>query len=145
LRTSVEDAMKSGNPDKSKDHIKAYETIGKAIVARKLAKTKRAKDAKRTARGIVEPVAVHVERMTRGGFIFALLLAGCCAANTPTPAPAPTPPVPDAAITGQYNLVLTSTNGHGTINLYTNFTLRPPLRLKPLRANVAVRSPGHPL
>ncbi|MGB2662832.1 MAG: hypothetical protein WAK48_02435 [Candidatus Acidiferrum sp.] len=53
---------------------------------------------------------------------FALLLAGCGAANTPTPAPAPAPSVPDATITGQYNLVLTSTNGHGTINFYTNFT-----------------------
>ncbi len=52
---------------------------------------------------------------------FALLLAGCGAANTPTPAPAPTPSVPDATITGQYNLVLTSTNGHGSINLYTDF------------------------
>ncbi len=57
---------------------------------------------------------------------FALLLSGCGAANTPTPAPAPaaapTPPPADAVISGQYSLVLTSTNGHGTINLYTNFT-----------------------
>ncbi len=52
---------------------------------------------------------------------FALLVAGCGGAGTPTPAPTPQS-VPDAIVTGQYNLVLTSTNGHGTTNLYADFT-----------------------
>jgi len=48
LSTGVEDAMKSGNVGTSKDLIKVYETIKKAIVARKLAKTKATKDSKRS-------------------------------------------------------------------------------------------------
>lgn len=40
--------MKSGNVGTSKDLIKVYETIKKAIVARKLAKTKATKDSKRS-------------------------------------------------------------------------------------------------
>ena len=51
--------------------------------------------------------------------LFALLAAGCGSVKTP----APTPPVAqDANVIGQYDLVLTSTNGHGTTNIYTNFT-----------------------
>jgi len=33
-----------------------------------------------------------------------------------------TPITPSVSIVGQYNLVLTSTNGQGTTNIYTNFT-----------------------
>jgi hypothetical protein len=47
------------------------------------------------------------------------LLGGCGGVTSPPP---PTPAIPNASITGQYNLVLTSTNGHGTTNIYTNFT-----------------------
>jgi hypothetical protein len=59
--------------------------------------------------------------------LFAWLVAGCGGASMPTPAPptpnpSPTPVVPSASVTGQYNLVLTSTNGQGTTNIYTNFT-----------------------
>jgi hypothetical protein len=52
---------------------------------------------------------------------------GCGSASIPTPAPTtptsnPTPVASDASVNGQYNLVLTSTNGQGTTNIYTNFT-----------------------
>ncbi|HET7108914.1 MAG TPA: hypothetical protein VFI38_19025 [Candidatus Acidoferrum sp.] len=50
---------------------------------------------------------------------FALLAAGCGSSYSPPP---PTQVTPNASITGQYNLVLTSTNGRGTTNIYTNFT-----------------------
>jgi hypothetical protein len=53
--------------------------------------------------------------------LFALLAAGC--GGVKTPAPTATPAVAqDANVVGQYDLVLTSTNGHGTTNIYTNFT-----------------------
>jgi len=52
-------------------------------------------------------------------FLFALLVVGCGGMTSPPP---PTPAIPNASITGQYDLVLTSTNGHGTTNIYTNFT-----------------------
>jgi hypothetical protein len=51
--------------------------------------------------------------------LFALLAAGCGGGQTPAPT---TPAAQDASVTGQYNLVLTSTNGRGTTNIYTNFT-----------------------
>jgi len=51
--------------------------------------------------------------------LIALLAAGCGAANTPAP---PTPVTPNANVSGQYDLALTSTSGHGTTNIYTNFT-----------------------
>jgi hypothetical protein len=57
--------------------------------------------------------------------LFAWLVAGCGGARIPAPAPTtpnPTPVVPDASVSGQYNLVLTSTNGQGATNIYTNFT-----------------------
>jgi len=41
--------MKSDNLGKNKDLIKAYETMKKAMVARKLARTKPTKETKRTA------------------------------------------------------------------------------------------------
>ena len=52
--------------------------------------------------------------------LFALFAAGC-GSGSYTPAPT-TPVTPKASVTGQYNLVLTSTNGRGTTNIYTNFT-----------------------
>lgn len=52
--------------------------------------------------------------------LFALLAAGCGSAYT---APAPTTPgTQDAIVSGQYSLLLTSSSGHGTTNVYTNFT-----------------------
>ena len=51
--------------------------------------------------------------------------AGCGGGYQAPPATPTTPVTPftqNASITGPYNLVLTSTNGHGTTNIYTNFT-----------------------
>ena len=45
--------------------------------------------------------------------------AGCGGGSQATPM---TPITPSVSIVGQYNLVLTSTNGQGTTNIYTNFT-----------------------
>ena len=53
-------------------------------------------------------------------FLFGLLVGGCGGGSTSPPPPAPA--IPNASITGQYNLVLTSNNGHETTNIYTNFT-----------------------
>jgi hypothetical protein len=39
-----------------------------------------------------------------------------------TPAAPSTPAAQNVSVTGQYNLVLTSTKGQGTTNIYTNFT-----------------------
>lgn len=53
----------------------------------------------------------------------ALCVCGCGGGSSYSSAPS-TPYVPPAAsekIAGQYNLVLTSTSGHGTTNIYTNF------------------------
>ena len=60
----------------------------------------------------------------RGIFLFAALAAGCGSTNSSTPVsiPTPTPSVQNASVTGQYNLVLTSTNGLGTTDMYANFT-----------------------
>lgn len=54
----------------------------------------------------------------------ALALAGCggYSGQTPRNNPAPNPASANVNINGRYNLVLTSTNGHGTTNIYTNFT-----------------------
>lgn len=49
----------------------------------------------------------------------AVAFAGCGGGSM---APSPTPTIQNATVTGQYNLVLTSTNGHGTTNIYTNFS-----------------------
>ena len=54
----------------------------------------------------------------RGIFLFAVLAAGCGSANSSTP----TPSIQNASVTGPYNLVLTSMNGHGATNIYTRFT-----------------------
>jgi hypothetical protein len=60
----------------------------------------------------------------RGIFLFAVLAAGCGSTNysTPVSIPTPTPSVQNASVTGQYNLVLASTNGLGTTDMYANFT-----------------------
>jgi hypothetical protein len=52
--------------------------------------------------------------------LFSLIAAGC--GGSYAPPPPPTHVTPDALVAGQYNLVLTSTNGRGTTNIYTNFT-----------------------
>jgi hypothetical protein len=55
----------------------------------------------------------------------AIVVCGCGGGSTssPTPGSSPLSPVAqNASVTGQYNLVLTSTNGHGTTNIYTAFT-----------------------
>ena len=49
----------------------------------------------------------------------AVAVTGCGGGSLATPT---TPVAQNASVTGQYNLVLTSTNGHGTTNIYTNFT-----------------------
>jgi len=57
----------------------------------------------------------------RGIFLFALLAAGCGSMQTSTLTPT-SPAAQDVKVTGQYNLVLTSTNGLGTTSIYANFT-----------------------
>lgn len=52
--------------------------------------------------------------------LFALLAAGCGGGYTP--APNPPPVAQNAVVSGQYSLRLTSTNGHGTTNINTNFS-----------------------
>ena len=49
----------------------------------------------------------------------ALAIAGCGGGSQVPPA---TPAAQNASVTGQYNMVLTSTNGRGTTNIYTDFT-----------------------
>jgi len=49
----------------------------------------------------------------------AFAFAGCGSGSLATPA---TPVAQNASVTGQHNLVLSSTNGRGTTNIYTNFT-----------------------
>jgi hypothetical protein len=51
--------------------------------------------------------------------LFALFPAGCGGGYSP---PAATPGAQNASISGQYNLVLTSANSHGTTNIYADFT-----------------------
>jgi hypothetical protein len=57
----------------------------------------------------------------RGIFLFAVLAAGFGSMQTSTLSPA-NPAVQDAEVTGQYNLMLKSTNGLGTTDIYANFT-----------------------
>jgi hypothetical protein len=51
--------------------------------------------------------------------LVALLATGCGGMNTPAPT---APSNQDAKVAGQYNVVLTSTNGRRTTNIYTDFT-----------------------
>jgi hypothetical protein len=53
-----------------------------------------------------------------------MAVCGCGAGSSSTYAPTPSPPsvAQDASVTGQYNLVLTSTNGRGTTNIHSDFT-----------------------
>lgn len=53
--------------------------------------------------------------------LLALLAAGCGGSYAP-PTPPPTQVTPTATVLGQYTLALVSTNGHGTTNIYTNFS-----------------------
>ena len=52
--------------------------------------------------------------------LFALLAAGCGGGYLPNSTPT-TPVAQNASVTGQYDLVLASTNGHSMTNIYTNF------------------------
>ncbi|HEY2819657.1 MAG TPA: hypothetical protein VGJ06_01345 [Candidatus Acidoferrum sp.] len=56
----------------------------------------------------------------------AMTLAGCGAGNASYAPPAVMPPAtavaPDASVSGQYNLTLTSMTGRGTTGIFTNFT-----------------------
>jgi hypothetical protein len=52
--------------------------------------------------------------------LFALLAAGCGGGYLKTSNPM-SPATQNASVTGQYNLALTSTNGHGATNIYTDF------------------------
>jgi len=52
----------------------------------------------------------------------AVAFAGCGAGSGATPTTPFSPVTQNASVTGQYNLVLTSTNGHGATNIYTDFT-----------------------
>jgi hypothetical protein len=47
---------------------------------------------------------------------------GGCGGWSQAPTAAPAPVTQNATVSGQYTLVLTSTNGRGTIDIYTNFT-----------------------
>lgn len=59
----------------------------------------------------------------KGLFLLAVLAVGCGSMNsTPVNNPTPSASIPNASITGQYDLILTSMNGHGTTNIYTSFT-----------------------
>ncbi len=49
------------------------------------------------------------------------VFAGCGGGGYGSSTP-PGPVAQNASVSGQYSLVLTSTNGHGTTNIYTNFT-----------------------
>jgi hypothetical protein len=51
-----------------------------------------------------------------------MAVCGCGAGSTYSPTPSPPLVAQDASVTGQYNLVLTSTNGRGTTNIHSNFT-----------------------
>jgi hypothetical protein len=59
-------------------------------------------------------------------WLLALLFSGCGGGGytkTSTSTIPPTTPVPEGAkVTGRYDVVLTSTKGHGTTYIYTNFT-----------------------
>ena len=52
----------------------------------------------------------------------AVAFAGCGGGYQAPPATPTTPVTQNVSITGQYNLVLISTNGKGTTNIYTDFT-----------------------
>jgi len=71
-----------------------------------------------TRRSTRRVAAIHKGAHMRGIFLLAVLAAGCGGTNPPTP----TPSIESASVTGPSNLVLTSTNGHGTTNIYTRFT-----------------------
>jgi hypothetical protein len=70
-----------------------------------------------------------MQRMKRNTTLAAIVLmsltvtfAGCGGGSLAPPMTPTTPVAQNARVTGQYNLVLTSTNGQGTTNIYTDFT-----------------------
>jgi len=54
--------------------------------------------------------------------ILASMIVVCGCGGGSAYSPTPTPVAQDAIVSGQYNLGLTSTNGHGKTAIYTNFT-----------------------
>jgi hypothetical protein len=54
-----------------------------------------------------------------------VIVLGGCGGSTFSPSLAPSSPpsvIQNASVSGRYDVVLTSTNGHGTTSIYTNFT-----------------------
>jgi hypothetical protein len=66
-----------------------------------------------------------MQRMRQNTMLAAVVLMSVAVAFTGcgggSQAPPTTPVTQNASVTGQYNLVLTSTNGRGTTNIYTDF------------------------
>jgi hypothetical protein len=56
--------------------------------------------------------------------LFCIFATGCGGMQSPTSSPTPpmTPVTQDASVSGQYTVVLTSTSGHGTTNIYSDIT-----------------------
>jgi hypothetical protein len=82
----------------------------------------------RSGKSTIEEIAEEavMQRMRQNTMLAAVVLmsvavafAGC---GSGSQAPPTTPVTQNASVTGQYNLVLTSTNGRGTTNIYTDFT-----------------------
>ncbi len=75
-----------------------------------------------------EAVMQQIRQKTPTAIVLVSLAIGFAGCGGGSQVPPTTPAVPtipaaqNATVTGQYNLVLTSTNGHGTTNVYTNFT-----------------------
>jgi hypothetical protein len=65
------------------------------------------------------PVRFHLPRITLA-IAAATFACGCGGGSTPSTTPVVSPQ--DATVIGQYDLVLTSTNGHGSTNVYTDFS-----------------------
>jgi hypothetical protein len=82
----------------------------------------------RSGESTIEEIAEEavMQRMRQNTMLAAVVLmsaavafAGCGGGSQ---APLTTPAAQNVSVTGQYNLVLTSTNGQGTTNIYTDFT-----------------------
>lgn len=65
----------------------------------------------------------HIESPSRvTALILGAMIGLCGCGGGSAYSPAPPPVAQNASVTGQYNLVLTSSTGHGTTIVYTNFT-----------------------